>query len=113
MVLLTLPLSPSGGLAGGMLSLAVGQYLAVTRIAPQSRWRFRASNAYSHGVARMLLAILGSAAVMQIERDLLASMRNRLWVLTLVVRTPLAGLNRIGETGGKPGASVGGNRGRP
>lgn len=67
MFLLTAPLAPLGGLAGGLLSLAAGQYLAVTRITTQSRWRFRASNAYSHAVGQMLLALIGSAAVMQVS----------------------------------------------
>jgi hypothetical protein len=72
MVLLTLPLSPVGGLAGGLMCLATGQYLAVTRVSPQSRWRFRAGNAFSHSLVQMLSAILAAAAVMQMSALYLA-----------------------------------------
>ena len=63
MLLVTLPLSPSGGLAGGLLALAVGQFVSVRQAIPQSRWRFRASRPFAYSLVQMLSAILGFAAV--------------------------------------------------
>jgi hypothetical protein len=44
-LLVTLPLSPAGGLAGGLVALAVGQFASVRHTDPQSRWRLRACSA--------------------------------------------------------------------
>lgn len=66
MLLLTLPLSPSGGLAGGLIALAVGQWASVRQVIPQSRWRFRASRPFAYSLAQMLLALFGFAAVTQL-----------------------------------------------
>lgn len=70
MLLVTLPLSPIGGLAGGLVALAVGQFASVRRIASQARWRFRAGSpmgyklsALGFSLAEMLLAILGLVLV--------------------------------------------------
>ena len=71
-LLLTVHLSPAGGLGGGLLALAAGQYLAVTRITAQSRWRFRAGNAFSHSLFQMLVTVLGSGVVMQLHPLFLA-----------------------------------------
>ncbi len=62
-LLVTLPLSPSGGLAGGLMALTVGQFVSVKQVIPQSRWRFRASSPFGYSLAQMLLALLGFAAV--------------------------------------------------
>jgi hypothetical protein len=66
MLLLTLPLSPFGGLAGGLIALAVGQLASVRQVVPQSRWRFRASSPFAFSLAQMLLALFGFAAVTQL-----------------------------------------------
>ena len=62
MLLLTLPLS-AGGLAGGLIVLAIGQFVSVKQVIRQSRWRFRASNSLGYSLAQMLVALLGFAAV--------------------------------------------------
>jgi hypothetical protein len=61
----TIPLSPSGGAAGGLIALAVGQLVSVKQVIPQSRWRFRASSPFGYSLAQMLLALFGFAAVAQ------------------------------------------------
>lgn len=63
--LVTSPFSPAGGLAGGLMALAVGQFASVKQAIPQSRWRFRASSPFGYSLAQMLLALLGFAAVTQ------------------------------------------------
>ena len=70
MLLITLPLSPIGGLAGGLVALAVGQFAAVRRFAPQSRWRFRAGSpmgyrlgAFAFSLGEMLSAMGGLVLV--------------------------------------------------
>lgn len=65
-MLVTLPLSPGGGLAGGLISLAVGQWVSVKQAIPQSRWRFRASRPFAYSLAQMLLALFGFAVVTQL-----------------------------------------------
>lgn len=65
-LLVTAPLSPSGGLAGGLIALAVGQFVSVNPVIPQSRWRFRASNQFGYGLAQMVLALFGFGAVTQL-----------------------------------------------
>lgn len=62
-LLVTLPLSPAGGLAGGVIALAVGQFVSLKQVIPQSRWRFRASSTFGYSAAQMLLALLGLGAV--------------------------------------------------
>ncbi len=64
-LLVTLPLSPVAGLGGGLIALAVGQWASVKRVIPQSRWRFRASRPYAHGLIQMLFALLGFGVVVQ------------------------------------------------
>ena len=66
MVLVTLPLSPAGGLAGGLMALTVGQFVSVKQVIEQSRWRFRASSPFGHSLAQMFLALLGFSAVTQV-----------------------------------------------
>ena len=65
-LLVTSPLSPSGGLAGGLIALAVGQFVSVKQVIPQSRWRFRASSQFGYSLAQMLLALFGFGAVTQL-----------------------------------------------
>jgi hypothetical protein len=66
MLLVTMPLSPAGGLAGGLIALAAGQFVSVKQLIPQSRWRFRASSPFGYSLAQMLLALFGFAAVTQL-----------------------------------------------
>lgn len=67
MLLVTLPLSPAGGLAGGLIALAIGQWYAVRRpVMPQSRWRFRASSPFAASLGQMLGALAGFAVVTQL-----------------------------------------------
>ena len=65
-LLVTMPLSPAGGIAGGLIALAVGQLVSVKQVIPQSRWRFRASSPFGFSLAQMLLALFGFAAVTQL-----------------------------------------------
>lgn len=65
MLLVTMALSPAGGLAGGLIALAVGQFISVKQVIPQSGWRFRASSPFGSSFVQMLLALLGFAAVTQ------------------------------------------------
>jgi hypothetical protein len=92
-LLVTLPLSPVGGVAGGLLALAIGQWYAVRRLTPppvtgakrnrprvllaqgridgavlcaQSRWRFRASSPFAASLGQMLGALAGFAVVTQL-----------------------------------------------
>jgi len=65
-LLVTAPLSPLGGLAGGLIALAVGQFVSVTQVTPQSHWRFRTSRPFAYSLAQMLLALLAFAAVTQL-----------------------------------------------
>lgn len=71
-LLVTLPLSPVAGLAGGFVALAVGQYASLRHAVPQSRWRFRAASsraysktAFAYSVVEMLLAIAACVVVAQ------------------------------------------------
>ncbi len=64
-ILVTLPFSPIGGLAGGLMALAVGQFASVKQVILQSRWRFRASSSFGYSLIQMFLALLGFAAVTQ------------------------------------------------
>jgi hypothetical protein len=65
MLLLTLPLSAAGGIAGALMALAIGQFVSVKKATRQSRWRFRTCPTLPFSVAQMLLAMLGFAAVTQ------------------------------------------------
>lgn len=65
MLLVTLPLAPAGGVGGGLMALAAGQFASVKQVIPQSRWRFRASRPLGYSLAQMALALLGFAAVTQ------------------------------------------------
>jgi hypothetical protein len=65
-LLVTMPLSPAGGIAGGLVALAVGQWTSVNKVIPQSRWRFRASSPLGSSLVQMLLALFGFAAVTQL-----------------------------------------------
>lgn len=72
-LLLTLPLSPAAGLAGGLLALAIGQFASVRHADPQSRWRLRAcsargyngAKAFAYSVVEMILAVSGCVAVVR------------------------------------------------
>lgn len=64
-LLVTLPLSPSGGIAGGLIALAAGQPAAVKQVIPQARWRFRTSSPFGTSLAQMLLSLFAFAAVTQ------------------------------------------------
>ncbi len=66
MFVVTLPLAPAGGFAGGLIALAVGQFVSVKQVIPQSRWRFRSSSQFGYGLAQMILALLGFGAVTQL-----------------------------------------------
>jgi hypothetical protein len=66
MLLVTLPLAPAGGLAGGLMALAMGQFASVKQVIPQSRWRFRASSPFGYSLLQMILALFGFAAVTQL-----------------------------------------------
>lgn len=68
----TLPLSPTGGLAGGLIALAIGQWHAAQPVIPQSRWRFRASNPFGASLGQMLGALAGFAVVTQLGVQWLA-----------------------------------------
>lgn len=62
-LVLTTPFAPAAGLAGGLIALTVGQFVSVKRVIPQTRWRLRASHAFANGMAQMVLALFGFAAV--------------------------------------------------
>jgi hypothetical protein len=66
MLVVTMPLSPIGGVAGGLIALAVGQFVSVKQVIPQSRWRLRASSPFGYSLVQMLLALFGFAAVTQL-----------------------------------------------
>ncbi|HSU62198.1 MAG TPA: hypothetical protein VLI55_23015 [Bryobacteraceae bacterium] len=72
-LLVTLPLSPASGLAGGLIALAVGQFVSVKQVIPQSRWRFRTGGSFGYSVAQMLLALLGLGVVTRLGGSWLAS----------------------------------------
>ncbi len=65
-LILTAPLSPLGGLAGGLVALSTGQYIAMIRRAPQSKWRFRASDSFGSSLAVMIPMLLAAGAVVQL-----------------------------------------------
>ena len=64
-LVVTAPLSPGGGLAGGLMALAAGQVVSL-KVIPQSRWRFRASGPFGSSVAQMVSAIGGFGLVTQL-----------------------------------------------
>lgn len=64
-IFVTLPLSPFGGLAGGLVSLGVGQWHSIHHLFPQSRWRFRSSSPFGVSLLQMVLSILALGAVTQ------------------------------------------------
>ena len=63
MLIVTAPLSPVGGLAGGFLSLAVGQYVSMKHPLAQTPWRFRASHSFGLAVLQMVLSLLALGTV--------------------------------------------------
>ena len=65
-VVVTLPLAPVYGLAGGLGALAVGQFASVKQVVPQVRWRFRASSPFAYSLAQMLLAVFAVFTVEQL-----------------------------------------------
>ncbi|MBM3723820.1 MAG: hypothetical protein FJW40_00125 [Acidobacteria bacterium] len=66
-LVVTAPLGPVAGLAGGMMSLAVGQWFSVRRCLPQYRWRFRASSPFGASLGQMVAGLAGIAAVVQLS----------------------------------------------
>jgi hypothetical protein len=70
-LLVTAPLSPAAGLAGGLLALAVGQFASVRHANPQSPWRLRAcsargyngAKAFVYSVVEMIMAVSGCVVV--------------------------------------------------
>lgn len=65
-LLVTLPLSPFAGLAGALIALAVGQWVSVKLMVPQSRWRFRVSKSFASSITQMVFALFGFALVSQL-----------------------------------------------
>lgn len=65
-LLVTLPLHPAAGLAGGLAALALGQFFALRARTPQLRWRFRASASFASSLGVMGAAILASGLVIQL-----------------------------------------------
>jgi hypothetical protein len=67
LMIVTLPLSPIAGVAGGFIALAVGQWYAIRLpLASQSRWRFRASSPFAASLGQMFGALAGFALVTQL-----------------------------------------------
>jgi hypothetical protein len=64
-LLVTLPLSPLGALAGGLVALGVGQWHGARFLVTQSRWRFRSSTPFATSLAQMILALLAYGLVAQ------------------------------------------------
>lgn len=60
--ILTLPLSPTSGLAGGVGALSIGHFASVSRKDPQVRWRFAAGT--SAGVGFIQVVALAAAALL-------------------------------------------------
>jgi hypothetical protein len=53
-VILTAPLAPLSGLAGGMIALGVGQWAAIAKPQPQARWRFSGAEVIPMGLYQMI-----------------------------------------------------------
>ncbi len=60
-LLLTLPLSPVGGLAAALMALAVGHRASVTEIRSQTRWRFQTCASFGASLVQMILMIFAAA----------------------------------------------------
>ncbi len=60
-LLLTLPLSPIGGLAAALMALAVGHHASVTELREQSRWRFQTAASFGGSLIQMILMNLAAA----------------------------------------------------
>ena len=71
-LLLTLPLSPLGGLAAALMALATGHHASVTRPRPQTRWRFQTGASFGGSLAQMMLMILAGAGTMYASPLILA-----------------------------------------
>jgi hypothetical protein len=101
LILVTLPLSPGGGLAGGFISLAVGQWVSINQWIPQSRWRFRASRRFAYSLAQMILALCGFAAVTQLGilwlGLCLAVYALSLWICGRHLKAKMLGMHRQGD----------------
>ena len=65
-LLVTAPLHPVAGLAGGLASLATGQFFSIRARTPQLRWRFRASASFASSLGVMGSAILAAGVVIQL-----------------------------------------------
>jgi hypothetical protein len=65
-LVITAPLAPAAGLAGGCLALVGGHWHSAKHPTPQSRWRFRVSSGLGPSLVQMILAILGFGLVSQL-----------------------------------------------
>lgn len=65
-LLVTAPLHPLAGLAGGLAALALGQFFSIRARTPQLRWRFRASASFASSLGVMGAAILASGLIIQL-----------------------------------------------
>jgi hypothetical protein len=66
-LLVTAPLSPAGGLAGGLVSLATGHWVSIRQKMPQARWRFRASAPFSHSLTQMVSSLIAFGFVTRLS----------------------------------------------
>jgi hypothetical protein len=66
-VVLTLPLAPLAGLAGGLIVLAIGQAPSVNRPRPQSRWRFSSGASLGNGVWQVFSMGAAGAATSRVS----------------------------------------------
>jgi hypothetical protein len=65
-LLITAPLAPAAGLAGGCLALVGGHWHSAKHPNPQFRWRFRSSPGLGPSLLQMILALLGFGLVSQL-----------------------------------------------
>ncbi|MCP5118101.1 MAG: hypothetical protein GY953_45385 [bacterium] len=71
-LLLTLLLSPLGGLAMALMALATGHHASVTRPHQQTRWRFQTAASFGGSLAQIIPMILAGAGVVYASPLILA-----------------------------------------
>jgi hypothetical protein len=65
LAVLVAPLSSTAGLTFGLMAIAIGRYTAITRIAPQRRWRFTGGD-IRFGIAQIILGGLAALGAVRV-----------------------------------------------
>jgi hypothetical protein len=63
LMVLVAPLAPLPGLAAGLVALAIGHHMSVTKPMPQVRWRFTAGAVFPDGFFQLILMVSTGVAV--------------------------------------------------